>query len=55
MKPLQSVPDNCLPDKDYVEKFILPHLEAALKATAENRPKDPVEFFSYYLLAQRKK
>jgi protein dpy-30 len=55
MTPLSPIPDNCLPDKDYVEKFILPHLEAALKATAGKRPKDPVEFFSYYLLAQRKK
>lgn len=27
----------------------------ALQATAKERPKNPVEFFSYYLLAQRNK
>jgi hypothetical protein len=26
MTPFGAIPDNCLPDKEYVEKFILPHL-----------------------------
>lgn len=50
-----SIPDHCLPTKEYLIKFVLPHLEAAMKATAQERPKNPIEFFSYYLLAQRNK
>ena len=50
-----SIPDQCLPTAEYLEKFVLPHVLPALEATAKNRPKNAVEFFSYYLLAQRNK
>ena len=33
-----------------MQKFVLPFIEPAMKATALHRPKNPVEFFSYYLL-----
>ena len=54
-KAPKPLPDHCLPTKDYMEKYVLPYLEPAMRATAEHRPKNPIEFFSYYLLAQRSK
>jgi hypothetical protein len=34
---------------------VLPFIEPAMKATALHRPKNAIEFFSYYLLSQRGK
>jgi protein dpy-30 len=51
--PPRPLPDHCLPTHDYMQKYVLPFLEPAMKATALHRPKNPIEFFSYYLLAQR--
>jgi protein dpy-30 len=48
-----ALPDTCLPTNKYLEKYVLPFIIPALEATAKFRPKNPVEFFSYYLLAQR--
>lgn len=50
-----SIPNQCLPTAEYLEKFVLPSILPALEATSKNRPKNPIEFFSYYLLAQRNK
>ena len=37
-----SIPDECLPTQAYLEKFVLPYMEPALKAVAKERPKNPV-------------
>jgi protein dpy-30 len=50
-----SMPEHCLPTQQYLEKYVLPYIEPAMKATALHRPKNPIEFFSYYLLSQRNK
>ena len=52
-QPPPELPEHCLPTQQYLEKYVLPYIEPAMKATALNRPANPVEFFSYYLLAQR--
>ena len=52
-QPPKPLSDHCLPTNQYLEKYVLPFLEPAMKATALHRPKNPIEFFSYYLLAQR--
>jgi hypothetical protein len=41
---------NALPNKDYLEKTIMPTVLKALTMVAESRPANPIEFVAYYLL-----
>ena len=53
MQSPPALPEHCLPPQQYLEKYVLPYIEPAMRATALHRPKNPIEFFSYYLLSQR--
>ncbi|KAL4504066.1 hypothetical protein ABPG72_022696 [Tetrahymena utriculariae] len=41
---------NALPTRLYLEKAILPTVYQALEALEKERPINPIEFFSYYLI-----
>lgn len=41
---------NALPTRLYLEKAVLPTVYAALEALEKERPINPIEFFSYYLI-----
>ena len=50
-KEIQPVVNiNSLPTRLYLEETTIPIIYEALKALAKERPVNPVEFFSYYLL-----
>ncbi|KAM3146120.1 hypothetical protein pb186bvf_001777 [Paramecium bursaria] len=52
---LQHTPtltEQALPTRLYLEKAVIDQLHDALKALARERPKNPIEFFSYYLLTK---
>lgn len=55
LKNEPKIPTKCLPTAEYLQAEVLPHIHCALVALAKERPADPVEFFSYYLLTQRNK
>ncbi|CAD8150452.1 unnamed protein product [Paramecium pentaurelia] len=52
LSQIPSIPDQALPTRQYLEKAVIDQLQDALKALARERPKNPIEFFSYYLLTQ---
>merc|ERR1740138_417090 len=39
-----------VPLRQYLETFVVPTLMPGLKAVAEERPENPVEWLAYYLL-----
>ena len=57
-RALQNQPqitDESLPTKLYLEKTTIPQIYEALQVLAKERPLNPIEFFSYYLLTHNKK
>lgn len=41
-RPPPAIPEHCLPTEQYLEKYVLPFIEPAMKATALTRPKNPI-------------
>jgi len=44
-----------LPTKLYLDQNVVPFVTKALDDLAKERPRDPVEYFAYYLLANHPK
>lgn len=52
-RSLENQPEvtvDALPTRLYLEKTTIPTISEALRILAKERPVNPVEFFSYYLL-----
>jgi hypothetical protein len=41
-KRINSLPEDCLPTPEYLEKYVLPYVEPAMKAVALKRPNNPI-------------
>ncbi|EGR28587.1 hypothetical protein IMG5_172610 [Ichthyophthirius multifiliis] len=50
LEPQPQISVNALPTRLYLEKTTLPTIYKALEALEKERPVNPVEFFSYYLI-----